>query len=161
MVRRLPIAVLIASVTMLAAPLDEPARPARSRTRPARGAAVSVLIVTASGDRPRRRMLLPAIFVWPNDGALLGLSVHRTQQRVDVDECAIGDAGQQRGPLGQCDQEAGAVPRQLPGVAVGEFAQKDPQRGAARTHRRTACFIPPDRITSRSSMLSAPRPSRR
>jgi len=44
---------------MLAAPREEPARPARSLTPASTGAAVSVLIVTASGDRPRRRMFLP------------------------------------------------------------------------------------------------------
>src|SRR5690242_5552919 len=57
------VAVLIASMTMLAAPLADPARPARSRTPATTGAALSVLIVTASGDRPRRRIVLPAIFV--------------------------------------------------------------------------------------------------
>src|SRR5437762_10908169 len=61
------LAVLIASVTMLAAPLADPARPARSRTPASTGAAVLVQMVTASGDRPRRRMALPAIFVWPNE----------------------------------------------------------------------------------------------
>src|SRR3954454_7154287 len=66
-------AVLIASVIMLVAPLDEPARPARSRTPASTGAAVSVLMVTASGDIPRRRMLFPAIFVWPNDAPCLAL----------------------------------------------------------------------------------------
>jgi hypothetical protein len=48
------LAVLIASVTMLAAPLAEPARPARNRTPATTGAAVSVEMVTASGDRPSR-----------------------------------------------------------------------------------------------------------
>src|SRR5512147_563623 len=47
-------AVLIASVTMDAAPRDEPARPARNRTPASTGAAFGVEIVTASGDRPRR-----------------------------------------------------------------------------------------------------------
>jgi len=37
------LAVLIASVIMLAAPRDEPARPARNRTPATTGAAVSVL----------------------------------------------------------------------------------------------------------------------
>jgi hypothetical protein len=67
------IAVLIASVTMLAAPLDEPARPARSRTPASTGAAVSVLIVTASGESPRRKMFFPASFVCPNDAPCLAL----------------------------------------------------------------------------------------
>jgi hypothetical protein len=65
------LAVLIASVTMLAAPLAEPARPARSRTPASTGAAMAVLMVTASGDSPRRRIVFPAIFVWPNDAPCL------------------------------------------------------------------------------------------
>jgi len=44
------------------------------------GAAVRVLIVTANGDRPRRNTVLPATLVWPNEAALLGFAVHRTQQ---------------------------------------------------------------------------------
>jgi hypothetical protein len=31
-------------------------------------------------------------------GALLGVPIHRAQQRVDVDERALGDAVQDRGP---------------------------------------------------------------
>lgn len=65
------LAVLIASVTMLAAPLAEPAHPACNRTPASTGAAVGVQIVTANGDRPRRRTDLPAIFVWPNDAPCL------------------------------------------------------------------------------------------
>src|SRR5690348_13100716 len=57
------LAVVIASVTMLAAPLAEPARPARNRTPATTGAEVGVQMVTANGDRPRRRIVLPAIFV--------------------------------------------------------------------------------------------------
>jgi hypothetical protein len=64
-------AVLSASVTMLAAPLPEPARPARNRTPASTGAAVSVQMLTASGDRPRRRIAFPAIFVCPNEAACL------------------------------------------------------------------------------------------
>jgi hypothetical protein len=71
------LAVLSASVSMLAAPLADPARPARNRTAATTGAALRVAIVTASGDKPRRRMLRPAIFVWPKRGALLGMAVHR------------------------------------------------------------------------------------
>ena len=66
-------AVWIASVSMLAAPLAEPARPARSRTPASTGAATLVLMVTASGESPRRRMLLPEILVWPNDAPCLAL----------------------------------------------------------------------------------------
>jgi hypothetical protein len=73
-------AVLMPSVSMDAAPLPEPARPARNRTPASTGAAVSVQIVTASGDRPRRGTVLPAIFVCPNEAPCLGVPVHRAQQ---------------------------------------------------------------------------------
>ena len=42
-----------------------PARPARSRIPAITGAACSVLIVVASGDRPLRSTCLPAILVCP------------------------------------------------------------------------------------------------
>lgn len=45
-------AVLIASVSMDAAPLADAARPARNRTPASTGAAVAVAMVTARGDRP-------------------------------------------------------------------------------------------------------------
>jgi hypothetical protein len=63
--------VLIASVSTLAEARDEPACPARSRTAATTGAAVGVVIVTAGGDNPRRRTVLPAIFVWPNEAPCL------------------------------------------------------------------------------------------
>src|SRR4249919_858054 len=53
-------AVLIASRTIDAAPLPEPALPARSRIPAITGAACRVLIVVANGDRPLRRTCLPA-----------------------------------------------------------------------------------------------------
>jgi hypothetical protein len=37
-------------------------------------------------------------------GALLGVPVHRAQQRVDVDECLLVDAVQHRSPCGERDQ---------------------------------------------------------
>ena len=51
--------------TIRAAPLPEPGLPARSRIPAITGAAVSVLIVAASGDRPLRSTCLPAILVCP------------------------------------------------------------------------------------------------
>ena len=60
------LAVLIASVTIEAAPLPEPAFPARSRIPAITGAPCSVQIVVTSGDSPRRRTCFPAIFVCPN-----------------------------------------------------------------------------------------------
>jgi hypothetical protein len=63
-------------------------------------------------------------------GALLGAPVHRTQQGVDVDEDAVVDAVQHRGLVGERDQVPAQHRRQLPGVAVGELAQEDSQRGS-------------------------------
>jgi hypothetical protein len=57
--------VLIASVTMLPAPRPEPALPARNRIPATIGAARSVLIVVASGDRPLRSTWRDAILVCP------------------------------------------------------------------------------------------------
>jgi hypothetical protein len=64
-------AVLMASVTMLAAPFAEPAFPARSRISASTGAAVGVEMVVASGDRPLRRTCRFAIFVCPNEAPCL------------------------------------------------------------------------------------------
>jgi len=58
-------AVRIASVTIDAAPLPDPARPARSRIPAITGAPVSVEMVVASGDRPLRSTCRPAILVCP------------------------------------------------------------------------------------------------
>lgn len=56
---------VIASPTIVAAPLPEPAFPARSRIPATTGAAWSVQIVVANGDRPRRRTCFPATLVCP------------------------------------------------------------------------------------------------
>jgi len=45
--------------------LPDPARPARSRIPATTGAPSLVLIVVISGDKPLRRICLPAIFVCP------------------------------------------------------------------------------------------------
>ena len=58
-------AVRIASVTIDAAPLPEPARPARSRIPAITGAPRWVEMVVTNGDRPLRRTCFPAILVWP------------------------------------------------------------------------------------------------
>ncbi len=58
------------------------------------------------------------------------MPVHRTQQRVDIDEGALVDAGQHRGSLGQRDQQPTQHRPQLTDMAVGELPQEDPQRGA-------------------------------
>ncbi len=56
-------ATVIATVTIDAAPLPEPARPARSRIPAITGAPVGVDNVVANGDRPLPRTCLPAILV--------------------------------------------------------------------------------------------------
>lgn len=55
----------IASRTIDAALLPDPALPARSRIPATTGAPCSVLIVVASGDSPLRSTCRPAIFAWP------------------------------------------------------------------------------------------------
>jgi hypothetical protein len=54
-------------------------------------------------------------------GALLGVAVHRAQQRIDVNERALVDAIEHRGPLCEGDQVPAQHRRQLPGMAVGEL----------------------------------------
>src|SRR6478609_6364146 len=97
------LAMLTASVTMLAAPRPEPARPARNRIPATTGADLAVLIVVSNGDRPRRSTCLPAILVCPND-ALFGVPVHRPQQRIDVHERPLSNAVQHGRPVGQGEQ---------------------------------------------------------
>jgi hypothetical protein len=58
-------AVAIASRTIDAAPLPEPALPARSRIPASTGAPCSVLSVVASGDGPLRSTCRPATFACP------------------------------------------------------------------------------------------------
>src|SRR5512135_2685619 len=55
------LAVATASRTMLAAPREDPARPARSRIPATTGATVGVEIAVASGDSPRRSTVFPEI----------------------------------------------------------------------------------------------------
>ncbi|MHB8451478.1 MAG: hypothetical protein ACYDAQ_13670 [Mycobacteriales bacterium] len=118
-------AVRIASRTMLAAPLPEPARPARSRTPASIGAACRVLIVVASGESPRRSTWRLAIKV-TEAGALLGFAIHRAQERVDVDEALPADPGQPVGALGQGDQMTAQHRAELARVTVGELAEELP-----------------------------------
>ena len=57
------------------------------------------------------------------------MAVDRAQQRVDVDKRPLLDPGQHRCPLSQRDQVPAQDRGQLPGVAEGELAQKNPERG--------------------------------
>ncbi|GAA5034215.1 hypothetical protein GCM10023317_86690 [Actinopolymorpha pittospori] len=94
----------IASATMLAAPLPEAARPARSRIPATTGAP------WMGADRGRQRRQAPAQHLpaadlgVPETPALLGMPKHRAQQRVDIDEHLGLDAGQQPAGLDKVDQ---------------------------------------------------------
>ena len=83
-------AVRTASVTIDAAPLPEPALPARSRIPAITGAPVRV------DDRGRQRRQAFAEDLLAGDlgvavaGALLGVAERRPQQRVDIDERLLG-----------------------------------------------------------------------
>jgi hypothetical protein len=61
-------------------------------------------------------------------GALLGVPVHRAQQRVDVDVGLGVDPVQHTGPLGQREQVPAQHDGELSGMPEGELAQQDPQR---------------------------------
>jgi hypothetical protein len=152
-------AVLIASVTMLVAPLAEPARPARSRTPASTGAAVSVLMVTARGDKPRRRTFLPAIFVWPNDAPCLALPYtgRNSESMSRYARSAMPDSsvGVRAANPTRDRRSTAASWRTWPWV---NSRRKIPNVAQAYTPPKSF-FIPPDRTTSRSSMLSAPAAS--
>jgi len=78
------------------------------------------------GDRPRRRTCFPAIFVWPNEAPCLACpNTARSSESVSTNACS---SFEQPGPLGQGDQVLTQHRAELPGVAVGELAQQDPQR---------------------------------
>lgn len=61
-------------------------------------------------------------------GALLGVSEHRPQQRVNVDEGLGLDARQYLSPLHQVDQVRPGYRGQLLAMAMGELAQELSQR---------------------------------
>ena len=84
--------------------MPEPVRPARSRIPAITGAAVGVLMVVASGESPLAQHLLARDLGMPVGHALLGVPVHRAQQRVDVDERLLADTGQHLATAGQGDQ---------------------------------------------------------
>ena len=65
----------------------------------------------------------------PERGTLLVVPIDRAQQRVDVDEGPLLDAGQQRHARRQRHQMRAGYRGELVGVPEGELAQEDPQRG--------------------------------
>ena len=113
-------------------------------------------------DRGRQRRQALAQHLLPGDlgvaeaGALLGVAVHRAQQRVDVDERLLLDPGQQTrcARPGRPDAPAAteASCRAWPWV---NSRRNCPNVAGAYTPPNSR-GIPPERITSRSSMLSAP-----
>jgi hypothetical protein len=91
----------------------------------------------------------------PERGTLFVVPIDRAQQRVDVDERALLDAGQQRHPRREPHQMRSTYRGELVGVSEGELAQEDPQcRG--RIHLVEHPRVPPARSRFTSSMLSAP-----
>jgi hypothetical protein len=86
---------------------------------------------------------------------LLGVAVYRAQQRVDVDECLLLDPGQQLGALGQRNKMLTQHRLELAGMPEGNSRNSVPSVDGAYTPSNNV-GIPPERSTSRSSMLSAP-----
>jgi hypothetical protein len=86
-----------------------------------------VLIVVTNGERPLREDLLTRNLGVPEAGALFGVAIDRTQQRINVDERPRIRAGQDRGPRGQSDQVRPGRRGELFGVTEGELPQQDPQ----------------------------------
>jgi hypothetical protein len=60
----------------------------------------------------------------PVGGALLGVTVDRAQQRIDVDEHLLGGRGQQIDPPAQRHQMLAQYRFQLAGMPKGELPQK-------------------------------------
>jgi hypothetical protein len=65
----------------------------------------------------------------PVGGALLGVPVHRAQQRIDVDEHLLVDPDQQLGAFGQGAHVIAQHRLQLAGVPEAELPQQRPERG--------------------------------
>jgi hypothetical protein len=87
----------------------------------------------------------------PERRALFGVPGDRPQERVDVHERPLGDAVQYLGPFGQGEQVAPLDRLEL----TVDSRSSVPKVVGAYTPVNSRC-IPPDRITSRSLMLSAP-----
>jgi hypothetical protein len=91
----------------------------------------------------------------PERRALFAVPVDRAEQRIDVHQRQLLQAGQEIGAVREGEQVSAEHRTQLADVAEGEFPQKDPHVADAYTAAKSR-FIPPERITSRSAMLSAP-----
>jgi hypothetical protein len=85
------------------------------------------------GDKPRRNKDLPAILACPNDAPCLLRPYTGRKHRVDVQERALLDPVEQRGPRRQRDQVPPRHGGDLLGVAEAELPQEAPQRGG-RVH---------------------------
>src|SRR4029077_5571157 len=86
-------AVVMACLTCLAAARPEAALPLRSRASAITGGALAVDRVVICGDTPSRSKRAAGDLGVPERGALLGVAVDRTQQRVDVQKRALLDTG--------------------------------------------------------------------
>ena len=75
----------------------------------------------------------------PVAGALLGVPEHRAQQRIDIDQRPLLQAGQQIAVLPEVDQVRAQHRPELHRMAVGELAQELPQR-RGRIHAAEQAF---------------------
>jgi hypothetical protein len=118
----------MASATMDTALLPDPALPPRSRIPATTGAPPVVAGRGGQRGQATAQHLLASDLGVPETGALLGVPEHRAQQRIDVDEHLLGNAGQQPAATDQVDQVRPCYRSQLQGMAVGELPQKLTQR---------------------------------
>ncbi|KKC03179.1 hypothetical protein AWC17_21625 [Mycobacterium nebraskense] len=140
---------------MRAAPLPELVLPARSLAPVITGALVWVLIVVIKRGQPLAQDLFPDDLRVPVARALFGVSVDRTQQRVDIDEArpsAPGNRSTRWQSAPRCSRNADSSWRACPKVTSRNNIPM--VEGAYTPSKRV--FIPPERTISRSSILSAP-----
>jgi len=130
--------------------------PLRSRASAITGGALAVDRVVICGDTPSRSKRAAGDLGVPERGALLGVAVDRTQQRVDVQKRALLDTGQQRGALRERHQVRTSHRGELVACPKVNSRKKIPNVEGAYTSSNTRA-VPPARNTPASSMLSAPQ----
>jgi hypothetical protein len=148
-------AVVTACLTWRAAPRPEPVLPPRSHASAITCAAVGTDSVVTNGDSPLRSSARPAILACPNEAPCFWC-LHRAQQRVDVQECPLLDAGQQRSARRERHQMLAGYRGELVGMPEAELTQQDPPRVDGAYTSSNIRGVPPARNTLASSMLSAP-----
>ena len=135
--------------------MPEPAFPARSRIPAITGAAVRVLIVVANGDRPLRSTCLPAILVCPKLAPCLACPyTGRSSESMSMNAWLSIPASRsvRSASPTRCARATEASCAQWPWV---NSRRNCPNVAGAYTCSNNR-VIPPERITCRSSMLSAP-----